>query len=154
MIARSTEGQFPRPTVQNRANRVCAFVVWRGISKTMSARNIKILLGCSVVIILVCVYTFIDPSQYMWMPKCPFYILTGFKCPGCGTQRALYAFLHGRFVDCIKFNPILIPAIVYMVLLLLSKTKSYYNLLTGKTACNTLLVVIIAYWILRNIFNI
>ena len=120
----------------------------------MSTQSIKIVLGCGIVIALLCVYAFIDPSQYTWIPKCPFYMLTGYKCPGCGTQRALYAFLHGRCIEGIKLNPILLPAIAYMVLLLTSKTKSYYNLLTGKVACNIILAVIIVYWILRNIINI
>jgi hypothetical protein len=24
------------------------------------------------------------PSEIWWIPKCPFYVLTGLKCPGCG----------------------------------------------------------------------
>jgi hypothetical protein len=35
------------------------------------------------------------------MPKCPFKMITGFSCPGCGIQRALYAIMHGNIKEAI-----------------------------------------------------
>src|SRR5437762_10353071 len=29
-----------------------------------------------------------------WFPKCPFLLLTGYQCPGCGSTRACYQLLH------------------------------------------------------------
>jgi hypothetical protein len=37
---------------------------------------------------------------------CPFKLLTGFPCPGCGTTRAVAALLDGRLSDSIGFNPL------------------------------------------------
>ncbi len=31
-----------------------------------------------------------DPVQMHWMVRCPVYRLSGLKCPGCGTLRAVY----------------------------------------------------------------
>lgn len=39
--------------------------------------------------------------------KCPFYELTGLYCPGCGSGRAVFSALHGRFAESFRFNPAL-----------------------------------------------
>ena len=80
-------------------------------------------------------------------------MLTGYKCPGCGTQRALYAFLHGRIMAGILENPILLPSVGYAGLLMFVKSKPIYTILSGKIACRTIAVIFCAYWLLRNIFN-
>lgn len=49
------------------------------------------------------IYKF-NPSLYWFMPKCPFKLITGFNCPGCGIQRAIYEMLHGNFIEAIKYN--------------------------------------------------
>jgi hypothetical protein len=46
----------------------------------------------------------INPAQYWFMPKCPFKLITGLSCPGCGIQRAIHAFVHGRFAEAISYN--------------------------------------------------
>ena len=38
------------------------------------------------------------------MPKCPFKLITGLSCPGCGIQRAIHAMLHGKFTEAITYN--------------------------------------------------
>ena len=48
--------------------------------------------------------------------KCPVYELTGLYCPGCGSGRAVYSALHGRFAESFRYNPALyiigIPAAI------------------------------------------
>ena len=39
--------------------------------------------------------------------KCPVYELTGLYCPGCGSGRAVYSALHGRFAESFRCNPAL-----------------------------------------------
>ena len=36
------------------------------------------------------VYVALDPATCAVFPRCPFYVLTGLKCPGCGSQLALH----------------------------------------------------------------
>jgi hypothetical protein len=58
-----------------------------------------------------------DPSQCVFYPRCPFYLLTGFQCAGCGTLRAAHSLLHGEWLRAFAFNPLLffsVPAIVVL----------------------------------------
>ena len=61
----------------------------------------------------------IDPVQTRFFPRCPFFALTGLKCPGCGTARALHAVLYGRFAEALRFNvalPVLLAFLAYCVI--------------------------------------
>lgn len=46
----------------------------------------------------------LNPVDYVWAPKCPFKLLTGLSCPGCGFQRAVHALLHGRCAEAMSYN--------------------------------------------------
>ena len=52
---------------------------------------------------LAALYFCLDPAQHPF-PPCPVHWLTGLHCPGCGTQRALHALLHGRFAQAAGLN--------------------------------------------------
>jgi len=52
---------------------------------------------------LVALYFRLDPARYPF-PRCPVNWLTGLHCPGCGTQRALHALLHGNVAQAVGFN--------------------------------------------------
>ena len=41
-------------------------------------------------------------------PRCPFLSLTGLFCPGCGSQRAIHALLHGDLSTTLAYNPLVI----------------------------------------------
>ncbi|NNK23186.1 MAG: DUF2752 domain-containing protein [Winogradskyella sp.] len=90
-------------------------------------------------------------------PKCPFYVLTNFHCPGCGSQRAIHDVLHFRIGEALLHN----VTIVVIVILLLSKLyaviskryfeKYYYNLSHKTYFTYAIVFIVFAYWILRNI---
>lgn len=104
------------------------------------------------------VYFLVDPSK-TFMPRCPFYELTGWLCPGCGSQRAIHALLHFNISQAFKFNPLLVIALPYIalgcLLLLLDKRKKIVLWLRihlfGRWAAYIWIIVIILYWILRNL---
>ena len=47
-----------------------------------------------------------DPSGATSFPVCPFYAITGFYCPGCGTLRCLHALLHADLRAAVGFNAV------------------------------------------------
>lgn len=64
---------------------------------------------------LCCVYFFINSTTSYLIPKCPFLLLTGFDCPACGIQRALYHSLHGDWSTAIRYNYFLVISIPYFL---------------------------------------
>lgn len=114
-------------------------------------------------IILYFLYRF-DPGNSMYAPKCTFYYLTGLYCPGCGSQRALHALLHGHIGAAFGYNPLLILMLPY---LLLGLFVNIYTYLTGIPVRWTIFYnryiiwiifgIITIFWILKNVliyFNI
>lgn len=90
-----------------------------------------------------------NPSETPLMPKCTFYVLTGWKCPGCGGQRALHYLLKGEIWESFKQNPLLYFATVYIGAVLTYGKR--FKFLTGIKACVFWLAGIIGFWILRNV---
>lgn len=46
----------------------------------------------------------VDPNEPGHYPPCPFLLLTGRYCPGCGTLRALHALTHGDVATALHLN--------------------------------------------------
>jgi hypothetical protein len=71
---------------------------------------------CMGIIGGVCLY-FGHPAEYAWLPVCPFRVLTGFHCPGCGSLRATHYFLNGQFNIAFRCQPLLFCLMPVLVLL-------------------------------------
>lgn len=86
------------------------------------------------------------------MPRCMFHELTGWKCPGCGSQRALMALLDGHPLDAWRQN-LLLPFAVALVFLLwvLPAGSRLKDRLTSRPAIVIILSVILLWWIARNL---
>lgn len=61
------------------------------------------------------VYTALSPALVPFFPRCFFYGLTGYRCPGCGSQRALHSLLHGDVGTAFSYNAFLLIVLVLMV---------------------------------------
>ena len=64
-------------------------------------------------------FFWLDPVEARFFPRCPFFAITGLKCPGCGISRALHAALHCHFAEAVRVNaalPVLSALLVYCVL--------------------------------------
>jgi hypothetical protein len=128
----------------------------------MSTKRIVLtVLVAFVVLIGVAVYFTFDPSNptlSKFFPKCPVYSFTGFKCPGCGTQRAIHAILNGDLVRAAHYNALLLVAIPLIALywfadLTRKRWPALDNALNHPVAIILLLVVVVAWLVLRNIFG-
>ena len=104
-------------------------------------------------------YKYLDPSVVPIFPRCPFRLLTGYLCPGCGSQRAIHHLLNLDLPGAWCMNPLLVIALPYLLLGLILKPLSrhngrgtrLYDQLYGYWASVVALVVIVLFWIGRNI---
>jgi hypothetical protein len=122
----------------------------------------KIWLGIILMLTIIMgvyLYSRYDPSDYPFFPKCPVYTLTGYKCPGCGSQRAFYNLFQGNFMTAFRYNPlmfILVPYILlgiyveYIANLSNESVLRLRNIFFGKWAILVLAAIIIAYTVIRN----
>ena len=92
------------------------------------------------------------------MPDCAFYRLTGFYCPGCGSGRAVSALLHGHLLEAFRWNPLLfllgIPAgavFLHEYLRYVFPRLPFRPAVIPQPVAVGCLLLIAAYWILRNI---
>lgn len=59
-----------------------------------------------------------DPATSTRYPRCPFHVMTGLYCPGCGTTRGLHHLLHGRVATAFGYNALMVasvPLLAYAV---------------------------------------
>src|SRR5690554_6582630 len=84
-------------------------------------RKILILGFVLLLFVLVLVYYNYNPANNKYFPKCIFLSLTGYKCPGCGSQRAIYELLHFNLVGAFKVNMFLVCSIPLVVLLIVAE---------------------------------
>ena len=99
----------------------------------------------------------INPSEIGFFPKCPLYSITGIYCPGCGSQRAIHDVLHFNIKEVIGHNLLFLLALFIAIyhftiegINLITKNKINNILYHPKTPI-ILLVIIIIFWILRNV---
>lgn len=123
------------------------------VSKIFKPIGILLLLA-----ILIAIYYFFDPAKGRYFPPCPFHYLTGYKCPGCGSQRAIHELLHFDLKAAFGYNQLLVISIPYLLVGFLfdyaglkEKYPEARKLLFGKTAIVIVFLLVISFWLLRNI---
>ena len=97
-----------------------------------------------------------EPGKSGFFPGCPFRLLTGFTCPGCGTTRALHQVLHGHLDTAFTLNPLLLLSIPFLLFALLRYSAIVMR--GGVPRPNALpapiiyaiFFVILSFWIFRN----
>ena len=117
------------------------------------------ILTAAVLLALAAVYFFFDPNTEGVFPKCAFYVLTGWKCPGCGSQRALHALLHGDITGAFHMNMWIPVAATYIVLVMIAlffsnRNSRYSKIVTNDYLFATFLLFTIAWFVLRNVYGV
>ena len=105
---------------------------------------------------LAVVYLF-DPREPGLYPVCPFFGLTGWHCPGCGTLRALHQLLHGNVAAAFGYNAYTMLALPIVAYSFAAGGLRAYRLPAPPRVFIparwiwALLAAILAFWLLRNL---
>ena len=105
---------------------------------------------------LAAVYLF-DPREPGLYPVCPFFGLTGWHCPGCGTLRALHQLMHGNIAAAFGYNAYAMLALPVIAYAFTVGGLRAYGLPAPPRAFIpsrwiwALLAAILAFWLLRNL---
>ncbi|MBP8758163.1 MAG: DUF2752 domain-containing protein [Prevotella sp.] len=119
---------------------------------------------CIIIIILAVVALslyFLNPCSYWFMPKCPFKLITGLSCPGCGIQRFIYALLHGYWHEAIAYNYYLAYSLPYASLFVIAwimpqgnAKERLSNIIENKFLVWFYIITFFLWLIIRNILKI
>jgi hypothetical protein len=117
-----------------------------------------ILIVSIAALIMSLLYFFIYPAYGKYFPKCLFYSFTGLYCPGCGSQRALAALLHGDITRALRDNllamvtlPFLFYSFTILCLNTFSKQQFRNKIFYSPVFVKAVLIIIIVFSIVRNI---
>jgi len=116
-----------------------------------------IIIGVLVFFAILALYIYWNPSDSNIFPKCPLYSITGIYCPGCGSQRAAHQLLNGNVIEAVRHNylfALLFLVLLYQAFIFLVNNvlnRGVTNLLHKSKVTLSILIVIILFWILRNV---
>ncbi|QIY84146.1 DUF2752 domain-containing protein [Chryseobacterium sp. NEB161] len=97
------------------------------LNNLFNKKNVGYIIVVAFVVVIIAVYYFLNPSDSSLFLSCPLKSVTGYDCPGCGSQRALHALLHGRFAEAFGFNPLFVISIPLVLLILLISWINQYR---------------------------
>lgn len=112
----------------------------------------------TLLLALVVIYSVYDPSASVLFPKCPFLMLTGYPCAGCGSQRAVHALLNLELAEAVRYNflvVIFIPIILLLCFLSIFRRRfpKLYLITHHKICAYAFLAIILLWWVLRIVFG-
>ncbi|MCM1292490.1 MAG: DUF2752 domain-containing protein [Bacteroides sp.] len=123
---------------------------------TPDTRRIILTVTAAIAVVaVIVVYASFDPAAGHF-PQCFIKSLTGYDCPGCGSQRAFHALLHGRLADAWHYNAFMIcalPALAVITLaeLMRDRMPRTHDILTSRRVGIAFIVTTVAWTIFRNI---
>ena len=111
-----------------------------------------------IILVLGIIYFLYDPSTSIYFPKCPFLLLTGYPCPGCGSQRAIHSLLHLDIKGALHYKfvmTLLLPVIIILLYASFQREKHprFYLLTHNRYVAYSLFIIIMGWWALRIIFG-
>ncbi len=97
-----------------------------------------------------------EPGKTGYFPACPFRMLTGLNCPGCGSTRGLHRLVHGDLAGAFQFNALMVIVLPFLLYALARYTiaavtgRPYQRHYVNQRYLWMLLAVIMVFWIFRN----
>lgn len=116
------------------------------------------MLAAAILLTLGVVYFIFNPATSTLFPHCPFLVMTGLKCPGCGSQRAIHSLLHLNIGSAISYNFMLVASIPLVAILIYAELRrktspTLYSRINKPAFTWAIFAIFTAWWILRNIFD-
>lgn len=118
----------------------------------------KYILGLGLIIVLIAIYYRYNPGMYNFFPECPFHKYLHLDCPGCGSQRAVHALLHGNLLLAADYNVLLVISLPFLLIHFICKLSSHFS---GKQIVwsiwykpatpKIIFVIVMVFWVLRNV---
>jgi len=116
--------------------------------------NIGLLIGFVGLAVL---FFVLNPAEHQIFPRCMFNSITGYYCPGCGSQRAIHSLLHFDFAGVVGYNFLFIPGFVLIFYHYSHPILNRFfgwklpNIFYFKSTPWIIFGVVILFWIARNI---
>ncbi|MBN1819443.1 MAG: DUF2752 domain-containing protein [Prolixibacteraceae bacterium] len=110
-----------------------------------------------VLLIISAIFFFLNPEEEGVFPECIFHSVTGYYCPGCGSQRAFHNLLHLNFTGVVSNNLLFLPGmlvLIYGIALPFINRRfntNYKNILYNKWTPLWIFIIIILFAVLRNL---
>ena len=124
-------------------------------------KGLPLILGIAATVVVLTLLYLFNPVETEYAPKCVFHAVTGLSCPGCGMQRFLHAFMHGNFLEAIRYNYMLIVLIPYLLLfgierfiLIGERQKRWNSIIEGRVISTIMIILAPSWFIIRNILHI
>ena len=119
------------------------------------SRRVLTVAAVIAVLALLAGYYALSPESGVY-PRCMFRQLTGLQCPGCGSQRAIHALLHGHVAEAWGYNALLLVELPLIALLfaayqLRHRYPSLHRVLNSQALILLILTTIIGWTVIRNI---
>lgn len=112
--------------------------------------------GAAIAIAVAALYFIFNPATSQWAPKCAFHAITGYDCPGCGSQRMLHALLHGDIAGAWRANAFMLCSTPVLGLMLWAASSRrrfprLYAALNSPAAILTATAALVAWTVARNL---
>jgi Protein of unknown function (DUF2752) len=99
----------------------------------------------------------VDPNRPGHYPTCPFYAVTGYYCPGCGSLRMIHALAHGHVAEAIGRNALAfatLPLVAYLWVRWARAVRVERPMRVTALrpwAVIVLSAVVVVFWVVRNL---
>jgi hypothetical protein len=99
----------------------------------------------------------LDPAEHILFPRCVFYSLSGWYCPGCGSQRAIHSLLHLKMAGVVQNNFLFLPAVLAIAFHFVHPLFNRWfgwklpNVFYMKNTPWVIFGIILLFWLLRNL---
>ncbi|MDD2673712.1 MAG: DUF2752 domain-containing protein [Flavobacterium sp.] len=133
------------------------------ISNTKDKRKIYGIIGAFLTLMIPFFLMFFNEDNHLETDQslCPFKMITGFPCPGCGITKSLVYFYHGDFYKSVSYHilgPFVIAfsvvSIVVLIMELITKKEYFNTVMYNKRLAYGLGFFLVGYHIIRLIFFI